>query len=579
MTNDHSPQAWGNPTPAYIPCLRPQSFYDIVESLSKRTTSEWVLHRIANLLRKYEQAEEKCSHLTARVEWHPQGLPSFALEDKHLSKVAGTEVTSECMTLTVFAAEVNDKTLHEVSPDKLLVYCVIKRNRGIGDVSGNVWEAIVRPYLPLNNYVNGIQKYEREIGGRKFEINGIYFSQQNGTSAKCAQSALAMLLRAMGKKGPHGEEPTPADVAAMVPKAIGDGLTLNQVVQVLRTYNLEPWAIDFEDPTARNVDYRSLVHAGLESGLPVLLSFITRDRTTGKIERHVVTVLGHTLNTDTWVAEAEFGYGRQSEHKYHPSYDWCTHWIVNDDNLGMHYCLQANRLTSPWSDWDVSNKDTRWARICEWLLRVPRRRWIQGHLKEFHVFGVVVPLPSRGPEDIKGAEIKTLQLLRNLIAKFKLGKTAPKLLTLSEAQWLSRLEGRLAPKHPGPGPILRSRLVDRNEYIRHLREDGDWNHKLIDAALIAEVEAALPEPPKQFWMTEYTLADLFTANRRKLGEVLWEPKWADLTDKNDMNGLLAARVPGMLIMYPKDGSARKARITNCWSHVPLLAKATHGNRF
>ena len=147
--------AWCSPNPVFFDCRRPESFYEIVEGLSKGTSAEWVLHRITNLLRKYEQSE-RYPNLTARVEWHAKGLPSFALEDKHLSKVQGTRVTSECLALTIFSAEVDESTLGEVAADKLLVHCIIKRNHGAEPVSGNVWEAILRPCLLLNNYVNGL---------------------------------------------------------------------------------------------------------------------------------------------------------------------------------------------------------------------------------------------------------------------------------------------------------------------------------------------------------------------------------------------------------------------------------------
>jgi len=577
MASPHRSSAWGNPKPAYLDCRRPRSFYELVEELSEGTNSEWVLHRVANLLRKYEQSTD-CPHLVARVQWHPQGLPAFALENKHLSRVNGEPVTSDCLALTVFTEDVDESRLDTTPADALLAHCIVKRNHGIvqrgEDIHagrGNVWEAVLRPNLLLNNFLNGIRTYTVPVGTSQFAIDGIYFSQQNRLSAKCAQSALAMALRAMEIRTKAGEEITPADVAERIPGALGEGLTLTQMVQVLRTFGLKPMAIDFQDPSARGLDYRSLVHAGVESGLPVLLAFVTRDRRTGEVERHVVTVLGHTLNTDTWVAEAEFGYGVASDHKYHPSYDWCTHWLINDDNLGMVYCLQANRLTSPWAGIGADSQGSRHNRLLEWLLRLPRRRWIQGRLKEFHVFGVIVPLPVLGPVDVKGAEIKTLEHLSDFtkaLAERIEGNGA--LLALPQAQWILRLQKRLSKTHPGPGPILRSRLLDRSTYLEHLRIEQDWNGKSVDETIVSNVSAVLPT---HFWMTEFTLVDLFTANRRKLGEVLWEPEWSKSEDMSA--GLLMTRFPGMVKIHV----GNTTRVTNCWSHVAMLSTAKQGDRY
>ena len=555
--------------PMYIDCRHPLSFYGIMEALSQGTKAERVLHRIRDLLRKYEQTESG-TRLTAHIEWHAEGLPSFALEDKHLSMVTGTRVISECVILTVFDAEVNESNLHEISSHNLLVHCVIKRNHGVKDAPGNVWEAIVHPHLLLNHHVNGIRNYGITVGGRNFDIKGIYFCQQNGSSGMCAESALAMALRAMGKKMPNGKEPTPAEVAEMMPSTIGKGRTLNEMVRVLRAYDLEPMAIAFRESTARDVDYRSLVHMGVESGLPVLLAFITRDRKTGDLRGHVVTVLGYTLNTDAWAVETDFDYGAELnrhtryghsspsdplEHvkplpcKYHPSYDWCTHWIINDDDRGMAYHLPTNRLTLPSDDYyhAISYRDNR----------------AEDHLKEFNVIGIIVPFPSQGPNDIRGAEIKTIAYLRGIFGQFS--QSIQQVLSQNQVQWLSRLERQLNPKYSGPGPVLQSRMLDRDTYTAHLAGGKDWDENRIDAADVNKVAEALPQ---QFWMTEYTLVDLFTTEQRKLGEILWTPAWTDSMDFH--HGLLLTRAPGMIFLPQKNGHATTI-VTPCWSPVPLLS--------
>jgi len=562
---------WGATKPQHFSCERSFSFFRLVEAISREAPSaEWVLHRLANLLRKFERQHPKC-RLSCRLDRAPTGLPIFELEDKQLSRVLKRPVKSECLILSFFAAAVLDeKAFRDVPDDQLLIHCLVKRIGGLTDPSGNVYEAFVRPQLLLNNFLNGVREHSVQIGGRRFRMQAVYFSQQNGRSAKCAQSAMSMALRAMGLRLRDGSEPTPAEINKLVPVALGRGLKLHEMVRVFRDVGLSPLAVDFTKTQAIGVDYRSLVHAGVESGVPVLLCFVTRGRQSRKLETHVVTIFGHTLNTDTWVAEAEFGYGVAADYKYHASLHWCTHWIISDDNLGVFFCLQANRLTSVWDVFALQpSSDSCGQRLRDWILRLPRRRYVAGQLREFNVAAVVVPLPKASNVDIRSAEINTLGHLQHFAEELRALMPEG---TFTEAWWIERLVRRLTAGHPGPGPILRTRQIGRDAYIAHLRPPGgaDWEQRCLQPGLITRLEKELPE---LFWMTEYTLVDLFTANRRKLGEVLWQPRWSQARDMS--KGLLLTRFPGLLKIHPCNSCIP----TGCWSHVPMLSTAMQGDQF
>ena len=562
-------RTWGATEVRFFSCARPFSFFRLVESIAQQApAAEWVLHRVANLLRKHEQTYASCN-LTCRLEWRRDGLPGFETENGQLTHVTGRTIRSEGLLLSFFGEPVDEKTLLHTAEESLLVHCVVKRNLGVPKPTGNVHEAYVRPRLLPNNFLNGIREYSIEVGGRTFKMESVFFCQQNGVAAKCAQSAMAMVLRAMNLQLPGGVEALPEEINNCIPTAVGRGLTLEEMGRLLQHVGISPLVVDFRKPQAMGLDYRSIVHAGIESGVPVLLCFVTRDRETGKLERHVVAVFGHTFNSDAWLAEAEFGYGVDAPHKYHGSYHWCTHWIISDDNLGMFYCLQGNRLASVWDKWTLHPPANRMRRLCDWLLQLPRRAYAAKEQREFDVVGVVVPLAASSGVDIRSAEIKVLAHLRPFADELRSLMPSG---TFTQAWWIDRLVRRLSADHPGPGPILRTRQLDRQTYLSHLRgDDGvDWDGRRIHDHVMSTLEVRLP---KTFWMTEYTLVDLLTANRRKLGEVLWEPQWSMASDTT--TGLVLTRFPGLVKLH----SSGMTFPTNCWSHVAMLSTARQGEQY
>ena len=67
--------------------------------------------------------------------------------------------------------------------------------------------------------------------------------------------------------------------------------------------------------------------------------------------------------------------------------------------------------------------------------------------------------------------------------------------------------------------VLRTILTDKKAYEQHLREIHDPDGNTLEEALIREICDELPD---YFWLTELTLPDLYTANKRKLGDVLFK---------------------------------------------------------
>ena len=67
-----------------------------------------------------------------------------------------------------------------------------------------------------------------------------------------------------------------------------------------------------------NLEYNDFAYKYIESRCPVLLVFFTDNR-----GRHVVPILGHTLNSDMWRPEAKTAYSPISRlDQYKPASSW-----------------------------------------------------------------------------------------------------------------------------------------------------------------------------------------------------------------------------------------------------------------
>ena len=89
-----------------------------------------------------------------------------------------------------------------------------------------------------------------------------------------------------------------------------------------------------------DIDYAEYIHRIVESKSPCLFALSTD--TIGV--NHVVPVLGHTINSDLWTPEAERVYHEELKKDYIHSSKWVDHFIIHDDNFGMYLCLPLDSL-------------------------------------------------------------------------------------------------------------------------------------------------------------------------------------------------------------------------------------------
>ena len=101
--------------------------------------------------------------------------------------------------------------------------------------------------------------------------------------------------------------------------------------------------------------------------------------------------------------------------------------------------------------------------------------------------------------------------------------------------------------------VLRTLLVERDDYLGHVRGFRFRDDQQLEAELVAQLATELPE---RFWMIEASAPELFTASRRKFGELLL----ASATPLVPLNASLvhAARLPGAFFRFSGSGLSYKS---------------------
>ncbi len=458
-----------------VPCDPPFSFYAEADRYEAPLHNH-PLHRTFSLARKLRVRTLVRQNISAD-QWLLQ-------ENDVVSKVVGAQCTSSAWRLSFFREPFSHpEDIQEVPADSYIGYLVVVRTQTpVQDKPLIVFvrEAIIEAPALLNNYIHSSGRFVTRLAGRDFSVAGSYFCQQNGVTGLCAHAALRTILTDLSL--PRKPPVTDAQInqaVGLVPGRDPLGLNPVQIVGALKAFGFNAVCHDFfEDPV---VEYGAFVHPFLESGLPALLAFSLEEAREG----HIVAVIGHTLNTDLWYPEARLGYPLvfpSRKYFYTPACYWVDNLIVQDDNYGIYTCVSTrclSKATLPHLD--------------------PRSRCL-------YAFGVLPRRSNRGPVN---AEYNAVIVLT----------TELEFLQHLRTPWLHEL--KRAALDPSRGPVVRTLLMSREEYAKHAEGLEDQNGGRLSEPYVAVLRAMLPP---RFWMVELTIPDLYTANRSKLGELLFDLK-------------------------------------------------------
>lgn len=461
-------------------------------------------------------------------------LEEIREEDSALLAQENLALSDRCSTFTdsfLLRASFFRTGPHQLPDDQkgdCLGYVVFKIDRFSdrpGSPSFHVYEAVLQPPRSEagNNFMHCAQRFVLRCSAGRFEISGALYAQQNDLTFVCAHVALRTIIaasvpysqvdylemnrllgidhcsRQLGSNSPHNETGLDRHEMEAVLKAAG--LDFTTIVH-------EPGMLEFPGVFQRDL------YGTIESGMPALLGFeLDKDEQGEARGRHIIPVLDHTFNEDTWVADASRAYF-EGGLRYYPSENWLSTYLVHDDNFGPYLCLPRHFI----------------------------RR------KNFRIsIGLV-----RESSQISAVEAEAIGLnFCNALAQT---------FARQSAGWLGRFEAFAA----SGLLVLRTLFLRREEYLRHLEQSNCWESCTHTAKTIKTLASKLPDT---FWLVEASAPELFSASRRKFGEVLLSAQKAS-TDPEGQDLWLAARLSGTILIRDKNGfQAIDSRVK---SHVQLF---------
>lgn len=489
---------------ATLPCQRPFSFYfDLIDRVFRAADSNRMpLHRLCTLARKQG---------ARTVILEPAGGLSHVRDEiSDLDRMhAGGGGAAEAIAISYFACDIADgQDLSDIDASCFLGQAIVINYRPPESAEftvSYVFEAVLPPptlardageTLLLNNYLAPHKGATCSVRGRDFTVEGVYYCQQNSRTHVCAHACLRMAIQSG-----DGANLTSASINSrlqITPPC--EGLALGQIVEVIESCGL---AAEVADCEKLNHPQRvALLASIVESGDQALLVFRTGEQRDGLAEEHVVLVFGHTRHSDEWHPQAIPIYGGPGSAKYLSASAWIDHFLIHDDNLGPYYTLSSHALES---DPDVA---------AHWIIAVRSK---------------TPTLTANGAEGIAAAT------LTNIL---------PMLATSASGRWFDYLTQRSFRY------VLRTVLIDRADYIAHLRESEGHDGSRMTDKEIAEFEGL----PERIWMVEFSLPAIFTGNRSKLGEVLLEADRTDIAELTDPGAILVGlRMPHLQLIRNASG--------------------------
>lgn len=386
----------------------------------------------------------------------------------------------------------------------------------------------------LNNYIHLLKQFPCEINitnstVHSFNIVGNYFAQQNNATSVCGHAALCMALNNM-------IDFTSAIAPEIINKSLGvdhknrkfgadSGLRIEEIRDVLKNFNLKCNEAEFWN--FNYFEYNEKIYRYIESGLPVLLIFSTKD------SMHVIAVVGHTLNSDLWRPEAEVIYTKaplpKDQIRYRPSSAWVDHFIIHDDNFGMYRCLPSESL---------------------------KRITVPKYDPSFRAYHSLMIVPSDVETPAFEAELASVKVTKDILIAYKNSKAG----VLN--YWLDRL---LCLDNAGMVSAVRTILVKKSDYANSLEEkDFEGNSFTND-----NKTELLKDLPDRFWLSEITLPDLYTANKTKILDFFYpsdKPIFSNVADVTDR--WIQIRFPEALLK--KVGKGFSVHDLAISSHYPLF---------
>ncbi len=407
-----------------------------------------------------------------------------------------------------------------------------------------------------------LPEWRCRVGRKLLSIKGIIYSEPClGLTSVCAHSAIKAVASAWGVDLEYPEINRVLELKTLYKTHVG--LSGNQIRQAIKKLcpNTDTKTIGYPAVKGPIIGPAKFIYTGIESGFPALLHFKLSEQS---LYGHVVPVLGHVFDTDAWVAKAEHSYRRSFiTPPYLPSELWNVGFVIHDDNFGSNFHAPRHYMRSLKRKENVAEPDEATDRPTDNAFPAGKKNssevpsTIEVESPSEVIIWAIVTHPKEVAWDSNIGELVTVGLLSGYLEPLQRKITQHRIPKLSKASvdWGQRLLHALKNKCL----VVRSFLTDRESYLSHLRQIRDWGTEgLISPYAIANIRQRLKGPDWNWiWVAEFSVPDLYSGNRRKLGElVITARKGFDRVERTDWAVL---RLPGVIVL---DASPKEKRPVN-----------------
>jgi hypothetical protein len=490
-----------------VDMVRPESNFDFVDS---RFPELLTLKRVLSLTRQHGER----TIIVERLD------PSKDLQEENedIRRWCKEFSQSTAHRLSFFAKSVaNEAQLATTTDRDFIGYVILKDDVIGGKREYRIYEAVIRRPGHRNNFIKRAPVWSVRVGTKVYRIEGHLYAQQNGISNSCAHVAVRTAASCFTGRDMSYREMNRILGIKPPKRSPGEGLELKEMIKLLQAAGGRCFAADYRAKSKITPpSFQKYVYGSIESGYPSIISFQTT-RETDKY--HGIPIFGHTFNSDTWVPSAEqlyFEIGPDT--RYIPSESWVSMYIGHDDNWGPLYCVPRHYFQTQ-HPIDASNDEDS-----------DGERSVPAGLTQCvaHVISTVPKKVRVSPIRAEAIGIDYLLLLRPRVAKLRKNIWAKRLNFYARRKLL----------------VVRPNLITLDQYCSHLERIRGWKHNRIDARMLEVLRSLAAD--QVLWMVELSVPELFSANLRKIGEVLIRAQQdiGTRTLRERLSGFFLARLPG-----------------------------------
>ena len=446
----------------------------------------------------------------------------LAEENSAIAKEKSDYIESKVYKFSFFKNVVEE---NQIRPEHFLGYAVFKtdyfRNR---EPFGYIFESVMSPPRDhiQNNFLHCRRRYSVTNSiGSGFIVEGALYAQQSTYSFVCAHVALRTVLACVLPEGDISYS-----TIAQLSKS-RNGLEPDEMSCVFNGLGIQYQKLAFEpsnkkESISADIDFMKIMYGHVESNCPVILGFEGTPDRQGKSRRHVVPVLGHTFNEDSWVPPSNRAYFGHTL-SYHPSEQWLSSHLIHDDNFGAYYCVPKNFITR-------DNFRLLFGISSNHLA-------LQANKAEAIALGwlyqYAVKLPAQDNENNRWFNLFQIYATLGLL-------------------------------------VLRPIFVSKKDYLAHLCCSLDViSGEHVETDTVNRCHQSLPE---EFWMVEVSSPELFSVTRRKFGEIILSP--GSCGNAFDRGSFLMLRLPGLFGLMNREGSVSEVLLfgTGVKGHTQIFSK-------